>query len=125
MMWIALRAEIPLLTFPSLLVADVGDLESTRYHRLKDTFRVVLLSRSADLLNIVLAVALERLLRLVRVVKIDVRVRLANALGVGLQLIDQPVAGALEEVVLLGAVPGEVGLEYWDLPRVSDIGCVV
>lgn len=103
---------------------DLRYLESTRHHRLKDTFRVVFLRRSSDFLNVFLAVALERLLVWGSVGQIFVRVPLANTLGEEVQLADQPFANALEEVVLLFAVPGEVELEHWGLPRVSRSGVV-
>lgn len=76
--------------------------------------RVVLFGRVANLLDVRLAVALERLLRLVGVVEVDELIRLANAIGVIVQLVDEPVAAALEEVVLLHAVPRKVGLKHWD-----------
>jgi len=103
----------------SLLFRNLGYLESTRHHCLKDTFRVVLLRCSADFLDVLLTIALERLLCLVRIVEIDPPICLTKALGVVVQLADQPFTDGLKDVVVLWAVVAEVGLEHWDLPRVS------
>lgn len=91
---------------------NLGYLEPTRHHRLKDTFRVVLLRCSADFLNVLLAIAFKRLLGLAGVVEIDPRMRLPNALSVGLQIANEPVTFALEDVVILWAVVGKVVLKH-------------
>ena len=108
----ASKTRTPASTVPSLRVMNVGYLESTRHHRLKDTFRVIFLRRSSDFLKVFLAVALERLLVRGGVGQIYVGVPLANALGEDVQLADQLFANGLEEVVLFLAVPGEVELEH-------------
>jgi len=86
---------------------------------LENLERIILCSRSTDLLNVHLAIAFKWLLSFIGVVEIDEWVVFADASCVFVELGNIPIAMALEEVVLRGTFPCEVGLEHFFGFRVS------
>lgn len=67
---------------------SLGDLEPTRHHRLEHTQRIIFLSHSLNVIIVCLPVARQRILRLVCIVKVDVRVVSTDANGIVIQLLD-------------------------------------
>lgn len=87
-----------------------GDFEATRYKLLKHTKWIVLLCSCLHLLDICLAIALKRVLCVICVVEVQIWVVSTNAFSICSDSVDEICAGAFEERILLGALPGDVRL---------------
>lgn len=87
---------------------NLADLEATWNLYLKHSIWIVLLGHAGDELNILLAIALERVLRLVGIIEIDVLIVRPNRFGVFTNLLQDRLAKADEEIVVPCIIPGVV-----------------
>ena len=80
---------------------------------MENTIRVVLRRSGLDLCHAGIAIALERRLAAISVVKVDEGVVGVACYRGGFDVADGLLTFAIEEAVLLGALPSEVELPYW------------
>ena len=90
-----------------------SQFEPARHLLLKNFGGVIFLGDATQLLKVGRAVAAQGILRFVRVIEIDVFVVFVDAFGILGQLVDDALADLSEQSVVLGILPGEVGLKYY------------
>lgn len=110
---LVLMQGIGILTFSSPYSCWAGgiQLEPARYQGLENRCRIVFPCDFSKLAQIGSPVTTERVLRLIGIVQVDVLVRLADGSGILVDLLDAGLANFLEQCIILGIRPGQVGEE--------------